>query len=233
MNVLVIDDEKQIRRSLRAALESQDYKVSEARSAAEALKMISSSRPDVIVLEPGLPDLDGCELIGRIREKSRTPIVVVSLRSGEADKISALDAGADDYLTKPFKPGEFLARVRAVTRRLVPDGRDAVFVAGRMTMDIHRRHVSVGGRVVHLTPIEYNILKFLVINVDKVVTHKQIIEEIWNKTEDFEGIAHLLRVMISNLRCKLEVDPRKPALILTVPGIGYRLVRGRKNNRQN
>jgi two-component system KDP operon response regulator KdpE len=223
MRILIVDDEKAIRCFLKATLVSHGYHVFEAADGTEALKYAIDAYPDVIILDLGLPDMDGIKVTRRIRERSSIPIIILSVRENESDKIAALDAGADDYLTKPFKVGEMLARIRAVMRRLLPGSNETVFTVGKLSVDIGKRVVLVKGRQVHLTPIEYNILKILVLNAGKVMTHKQLIKEVWNKTEDFEGIAHLLRVMISNLRNKIESDPNRPGYILTEPGIGYRL----------
>jgi len=223
MRILIVDDEKTIRRFLKATLVSHGYNVFEAADGAEALKHAVNSYPDVIIMDLGLPDMDGIKVTQRIRERSTTPIIILSVRENESDKIAALDAGADDYLTKPFKVGEMLARIRAVMRRLLPGTNETVFTLGKLSVDIGKRIVLVKGRQVRLTPIEYNILKILVLNAGRVVTHKQLLKEVWNKTGDFEGIAHLLRVMISNLRNKIEPDPNRPVYILTEPGVGYRL----------
>ena len=223
LRILIVDDEKTIRRFLKATLVSHGYNVYEAADGAEALKYALYSYPDVIILDLGLPDMDGVQVVQRIRKRSKIPIIILSVRESEADKISALDAGADDYLTKPFKIGEMLARIRAVIRRLLPASNEPIFTIGKLSIDIGKRIVLVKGRKVHLTPIEYNILKILVLNAGRIVTHKQLLKEIWNKTEDFEGIAHLLRVMISNLRNKIEPDPNRPIYILTEPAVGYRL----------
>ncbi len=222
MRILIVDDEKAIRRFLKATLVAHGYNVFEASDGAEALKYALNSYPDAIILDLGLPDMDGVKVAQRIRERSHIPIIILSVRENESDKIAALDAGADDYLTKPFKIGEMLARIRAVMRRLLPSN-ETIFTVGKLSIDIGKRSVLTKGRQIHLTPIEYNILKLLVLNAGKVVTHKQLLKEVWNKTEDFEGIAHLLRVMISNLRNKIEPDPNRPIYILTEPGVGYRL----------
>ena len=223
MRILIVDDEKAIRRFLKATLVAHGYSVFEACDGAEALKHSVFLYPDAIILDLGLPDMDGVEVARQIRKRSKIPIIILSVREGELDKIAALDAGADDYLTKPFKAGEMLARIRAVMRRLLPQNYEAVFTVGKLSVDIGKRGVAVKGRAVHLTPIEYAILKFFVLNAGKVLTHKQILKEIWNKTEEFEGISHLLRVTISNLRNKIEPDPNRPTYILTEPGVGYRL----------
>lgn len=223
IRILIVDDEKAIRRFLKATLVAHGYNVFEASDGAEALKHSVSLYPDAIILDLGLPDMDGVEVARQIRKRSQIPIIILSVREGESDKIAALNAGADDYLTKPFKAGEMLARIRAVMRRLLPQNYEAVFTVGKLSVDIGKRSVAVKGRAVHLTPIEYAILKFFVLNAGKVLTHKQILKEIWDKTEEFEGISHLLRVTISNLRNKIEPDPNRPTYVLTEPGVGYRL----------
>ena len=223
MRILVVDDEKTIRRFLRGTLVAHGYNVFEAVDGAEAIKCAIYSYPDVIILDLGLPDMDGVKVVQKVRERSKIPIIVISVRESESDKVAALDAGADDYLTKPFKVGELLARVRAVMRRLLPESNETIFTVGKLSIDIGKRMVQLKGKQVHLTPIEYNILKMLVLNAGKVVTHKHLLKEVWNKTEDFEGIAHLLRVMMSNLRNKIEPDPNRPTYILTEPSVGYRL----------
>jgi two-component system KDP operon response regulator KdpE len=223
LRILVVDDEKAIRSFLRASLSSQGYNVFESATGAEALEKSVSSHPDAIILDLGLPDMDGIEVIRHIRKRNKIPIVILSVREDVSDKISALDAGADDYLTKPFSSGELLARLRAVVRRLLPSEREEVFRIGKLSVDITKHRVTVNGNEVNLSPTEYDILKLLVLNVDKVLTHRQILREVWNKSEDFEGILHLLRVTISNLRSKIEPNPDRPTYILTEPGIGYRL----------
>lgn len=223
MRILIVDDEKTIRRFMKATLVSHGYNVFEAEDGEEAINHAIYSYPDVIILDLGLPDMDGTKVVERVRERSKIPIIILSVRDSETDKIAALDAGADDYLTKPFKVGEMLARIRAVMRRLLPGSNETIFTVGKLSFDIAKRTVVVKGPQVHLTPIEYNLLKILVLNAGKVLTHKELFKEVWNKTEDFEGIAHLLRVMMSNLRNKIEPDPNRPIYILTEPGIGYRL----------
>ena len=223
LRILVVDDEKTIRRFLKATLISHGYNVIEAVNAKEALEFSVSSHPDAIILDLGLPDMDGIEVTRQIRKRAKTPIIILSVREDEADKIAALDAGADDYLTKPFNAGEMLARLRAVMRRLLSKDKKSVFKAGKLSIDISRHSVEVKARPVHLTPTEYDILKVLVLNAGKIMTHEQILKEIWNKDEDFEEALHLLRVTISNLRNKIESNPDRPAYILTEPGVGYRL----------
>ena len=223
LRILVVDDEKTIRRFLKATLVSHGYAVFEASNGSEALENSISHHPDVIILDLGLPDRDGLEITREIRERTKTPIVILSVREQEADKIQALDAGADDYLTKPFSAGELLARLRAVMRRLVPQDETTIFKTGELCMDIAKHTAELSSRSLQLTPTEYEILKVLILNVGKVVTQRQILKEVWNKTEDTEGASHLLRVTISNLRDKIEPDPDRPTYVLTEPGVGYRL----------
>jgi two-component system KDP operon response regulator KdpE len=223
MRILIVDDEKTIRRFLKATLISHGYNVFEAANAKEALEYSVSSHPDAIILDLGLPDMDGIEVTRQIRKRAKTPIIILSVRENEADKIAALDAGADDYLTKPFNAGEMLARLRAVMRRLLPQNERSVFKVGKLSIDISNHTVEVKTRQIHLTPTEYDLLKVLVLNAGKIMTHSQILKEIWNKDEGVEEASHLLRVTISNLRNKIESNPDRPDYILTEPGIGYRL----------
>ena len=223
MRILIVDDEKTIRRFLKATLVSHGYNVFEATNGKEALEYSVSSHPDAIILDLGLPDMDGIEVTRQIRKRVKTPIIILSVRENEADKIAALDAGADDYLTKPFNAGEMLARLRAVMRRLLPQNERSVFKVGKLSIDISNHSVEVKGHETHLTPTEYDVLKALVLNAGKIMTHGKILKEIWNKNEDFEEALHLLRVTISNLRNKIESNPDRPAYILTEPGVGYRL----------
>jgi two-component system KDP operon response regulator KdpE len=224
LRCLVVDDEKSIRRFLKATLLSEGFMISEAASGKEALEAFHSFHPDLIVLDIGLPDLDGIEITRLIRKKSQVPIVILSVREGESDKISALDAGADDYLTKPFSAGELLARLRAVLRRLARNADDPVFKHGKLLVDLSRRLIKVSDHEVQLSPTEYDVLKVLVLNAGKVMTHGQILEAVWGKNpKEFEGLDHLLRVTVSNLRSKLEPNPTRPSYILTEPGVGYRL----------
>jgi len=223
MRILIVDDEKTVRRFLKATLISHGYNVFEAVNGAGALEVSVSAHPDAIILDLGLPDMDGIEVTRKIRERVKTPIIILSVRENEADKIAALDAGADDYLTKPFNAGEMLARLRAVMRRLLPQNEQAIFKVGKLSIDITNHSVEVKAKPAHLTPTEYDLLKVLVLNAGKIVTHGQILKEIWNKNEDYEEALHLLRVTISNLRNKIEANPDRPDYILTEPGIGYRL----------
>jgi two-component system KDP operon response regulator KdpE len=223
LRLLVVDDEKAIRDFLKTALSSYGYSIFEAGTGREALAKAVEVHPDIVILDLGLPDIDGLEIISRIRKRSKTPIIVLSVREEAFEKIAALDAGADDYLTKPFSTGELLARLRAVMRRLLPAENEELLAAGKLAMDITRRRVTAGGREIDLSPTEYDLLKLLLVNAGKVVTHRQILREIWNKTEDYEGVLHLLRVTVSNLRAKVETDPDRPDYILTESGVGYRL----------
>lgn len=223
LRILVVDDEKAIRSFLRASLSSHGYNVFESATAEEALEKSVSAHPDAIILDLGLPDMDGLEVIKGIRKRSKMPIIILSVREEAMDKVAALDAGADDYLTKPFSTKELLARLRAVMRRLLPSDKEEVIKMGRLSIDIANHQVKVNEKEADLTPTEYDILKLLILNSGKVLTHRQILQAVWNKSEDLEGVLHLLRVTISNLRSKIEPNPDRPAYILTEPGIGYRL----------
>ncbi len=182
--------------------------------------------PDAIILDLGLPDMDGKEVISRIRKRTKTPIIILSVRDDQSEKIAALDAGADDYLVKPFSVGELLARLKAVMRRLLPLEKDEILRLGKLSVDLTNRRVAVDGNSIDLSPTEYDILKLFFLYTGKVLTHRQILREVWDKTEAYEGILHLLRVTMSNLRSKIEPNPDRPTYILTEPGIGYRLRSG-------
>jgi two-component system, OmpR family, KDP operon response regulator KdpE len=219
--VLVIDDEKQIRRLLRVCLESNNYRVLEAVNGQEGIAAVAQHRPDVVVLDLGLPDLDGVAVLKRVREWSQVPVVVLSVRDREEDKIKALDHGADDYVTKPFGSGELLARLRVVIRRSQPSGESAIFHSGRLEVDLAARLVKVTGQQIKLTATEYALLSLLVQHAGKVLTHQQILREVWGP--NYVDQTQYLRVYMAHLREKLELDPAKPSLFLTEPGIGYRL----------
>jgi len=223
LRILVVDDEKSIRGFLKTSLSAYGYDVFEAVKGKEALIESVSVHPDVIILDLGLPDMDGREVIVKIRKRTKTPIIVLSVRDDPLEKIAALDAGADDYLTKPFSVGELLARLKAVMRRLLPLEKDQKLRTGKLVMDITSRRVTVEDHQIDLSPTEYDTLRLLLLSSGKVLTHKQILREIWDKTEDYEGILHLLRVTMSNLRSKIEPNPDRPMYILTEPGVGYRL----------
>ena len=220
--ILIVDDEPPIRRFLRTSLAAQDYEVIEAGNGAEALRAMASEEPDLVILDLGLPDMNGTEVIRAIRGTSPVPIIVLSVRSDERGKVEALDLGADDYVTKPFGMEELVARIRTALRhRLQEKGETPVFVAGELSVDLVRRVVKRAGAEVKLSPKEYDLLRLLVVNAGKVLTHRHLLAEIWGPahTED----AQYLRVFIRNLRHKLEADPARPALLLTEPGVGYRL----------
>jgi len=223
LRILVVDDEKSIRSFLKTSLSSYGYAVFEATKGKEALTESVSVHPDAIILDLGLPDMDGREVIAKIRKRTKTPIIILSVRDDPLEKIAALDAGADDYLTKPFSVEELLARLKAVMRRFLPLEKDQILRTGKLTVDITSRRVTVEDNEIDLSPTEYDILRLLLLNSGKVLTHKQILREIWDKTEDYEGILHLLRVTMSNLRTKIEPNPDRPTYILTEPGVGYRL----------
>lgn len=221
MRVLVVDDELAIRRYLRVSLNAHGYVVTEASSGTEALNAAAADRPDLVILDLGLPDVDGLEVTRRLREWSQIPIIILSVREQEKDKIAALDAGADDYLTKPFGTGELMARMRTALRHSVQPAGEAVYSQDGLTVDLSRRLVTVEGREVNLTPTEYDLLRVLVLNAGKVITHRQLLRQIWGG--NYEDEMHLLRVNVSNLRRKIEPDPARPHFIITEPGVGYRL----------
>ena len=220
--ILIADDEQSMRRFLRASLTAHGYSVYEASTGAQTLQEARAAHPDVILLDLGLPDLDGTEITHCLREWAQTPIIILSVRDQESDKIAALDAGADDYLSKPFGPGELLARIRAALRRAARRVGESILSAGEVTIDVERREVRVGGKPVPLTPTEFHLLQVLVTNAGKVLTHRQLVREVWSGTY-YEDALHLLRVNISNLRQKLETDVSRPQLVVTEPGVGYRL----------
>jgi two-component system KDP operon response regulator KdpE len=220
LRVLVVDDELAIRRFLRVALNGQGFTISEAATGQDALLTLTTERPDLVILDLGLPDLDGLEVTRRIREWSQVPIIILSVREQEGDKIAALDAGADDYLTKPFGVGELLARIRTVLRRQATGTSEPVFKLGDLTVDLANRLVKVDDREIQLTPTEYDILRALVIHNGKVLTNQHLLRQVWG--EGYDDL-HILRVNISNLRHKIEPDPSRPTYIHTEPGVGYRL----------
>lgn len=222
--VLVIEDEPQMRRFLRALLESHGYRHLEAATAQEGIALVTAHSPDLLLLDLGLPDADGLDVTARVREWSAVPIVVLSARGQEQDKIRALDAGADDYVTKPFGAGELLARMRVALRHAARPAQDApspVLALGELRVDLARREVRRGGEEIHLTPIEYKLLAVLVKNAGKVVTHRQLLKEVWGPNQ--VGQTHYLRVYMAQLRHKLERDPARPRYFTTEPGVGYRL----------
>jgi two-component system KDP operon response regulator KdpE len=219
---LVIDDEPQIRRLLRVTLEANGLRVLDAPTGEEGLLQTAQSKPDVVLLDLGLPDMDGAEVLRRIREWSQVPVIILSVRDQEEEKVAALDSGADDYVTKPFNSAELLARLRAALRRAQPQGVDAIFRSGNLEVDLARRLVLKAGIEVKLTPIEYSLLRLLVTHAGKVLTHRQLLTGVWG--EKAAGQSHYLRVHMAHLREKLEANPSSPELLLTEPAVGYRLV---------
>jgi two-component system KDP operon response regulator KdpE len=220
-SILIVDDEVQMRRLLRISLEAEGYKVHQSANAEEALSQSSMARPELIVLDLGLPDMDGIEVLKKVREWSSVPILVLSARTGEQDIVAALDAGADDYLTKPFRGGELLARVRTALRHRPTSIEGSVFTHGSVSVDLEARIVKKGDSVVQLTPTEYSLLALLVRNAGKVLTHKYLLREIWGPA--FEDETQYTRIYVGQLRKKLEDDPASPTLLRTESGIGYRL----------
>ena len=228
--VIVIEDEPQIRRFVRSALQAEGWQVFEAETAKKGLTEAGTRKPDLLVLDLGLPDGDGLELIRDVRGWSAVPIIVLSARSDEADKIAALDAGADDYLTKPFGVGELLARVRANLRRPraaagspgAGEEADPVFRFGEVEVDRQARLVRRAGSEVHLTPIEYRLLTVLIANAGRVLTHRQLLREVWGPSHAEQN--HYLRIYMGHLRQKLEIDPTQPRHLLTETAVGYRLL---------
>ncbi|MGE5508633.1 MAG: response regulator [Chitinophagales bacterium] len=220
--ILVIDDEPQIRRLLKVALTAHGYQVDDVPTGQEGLNQAAVLHPDLILLDLGLPDLDGVEVVRRLREWSAVPVIVLSVREQEADKVGALDAGADDYLTKPFGMGELLARLRVALRRNEPKEEEPVLTLGSLMIDRARRVVTVDGRKVRLTPTEYEILKTLAHDVGRVITNRQLLRSVWGP--GYENETHYLRVYVGQLRRKLEKNPSRPEHLLTEPAVGYRLI---------
>jgi two-component system KDP operon response regulator KdpE len=221
--IVLIEDEPQIRRFLRATLTGQGYRLFEAGTAADGLVEVASRQPDVVIVDLGLPDLDGLEVIRRLREWSKVPVIVLSARGQERDKVTALDAGADDYVSKPFSAGELLARVRVALRHAAGAAHEesAAFTVGELQVDLLRRHVTIAGTEVRLTPIEYKLLATLVRYAGRVVTHQQLLRDVWGPSHDDQS--HYVRVYMAHLRQKIEAQPARPRYLLTEPGVGYRL----------
>lgn len=221
--ILLIEDEPEIRRFLRTTLPAHGFRLYEAVTGRDGLAEAQARNPDLILLDLGLPDLEGSEVIRQVREWTITPIIVLSARDQEQVKVAALDLGADDYVTKPFGVNELLARMRAALRHASrpADGGESVFVLGDLTVDLGRRQVSVSGREIHLTPIEYKLLTTLIRHAGKVLTHRQLLKEVWGPLHVEEG--HYLRVYMRQLRNKLEKNPAQPRYLVTELGVGYRL----------
>jgi two-component system KDP operon response regulator KdpE len=222
--VLVVEDEPQMRKFIRASLTSHGYHLIEAERASEAVALMTSRNPELVLLDLGLPDGDGIDLTRQFREWTQVPIIVLSARGREDDKVSALDAGADDYLTKPFGVNELLARMRVALRHNQGAGAGAmaqVLEFGDVRIDLVRREINRAGQEVHLTPIEYKLLVFLAQNAGKVLTHRHILKEVWGAA--YAAQTHYVRVHMAELRKKVEDDPARPKLLVTEPGVGYRL----------
>lgn len=224
VRVLIVDDERQIRRMLNTSLTAHKYIVQESGSGVQALDDVVTFRPDIILLDLGLPDMDGLEALKRLREWTKTPVIILSVRDQEQQKVAALDAGADDYLTKPFSIQELLARIRVSLRHFNLPENEPVFELDNLKIDFSKRQVFIDGVEISLTPTEYDLLRVLVQHQGKVITHRQLLREVWG--EAYESESHLLRVNISNLRHKVEKDPSQPNLIITDAGVGYRIKPG-------
>jgi two-component system KDP operon response regulator KdpE len=220
----VVDDEASILRAVRINLSRHGYDVETAETGESAIEKFSWYHPDLVLLDLGLPDLDGSQVIRRLREQSATPIIVLSVRSAERDKVAALDLGADDYLTKPFGVDELLARIRVALRHAAGagSGREAIAQVGELEVDFGLRRVRLAGEDVHLSPTEYALLKAFITNPNKVLTDRMILKEVWGPGYDSE--AHYLHVYVARLRKKIERDPQKPRYLITEPGVGYRLL---------
>jgi two-component system KDP operon response regulator KdpE len=222
--IVVIEDEAQIRRFLRTTLTSEGYQVIEAETGKQGLSEAATRKPDLIILDLGLPDMDGVEVVKGVRAWSSVPVIILSARSQESDKISALDAGADDYLVKPFGIGELLARIRVALRHVSSTANgeeEGVFSVDELKVDMIHRKVTVSGTEVHLTPIEYRLLTVLVKHAGKVLTHRLLLKEVWGPNH--VDRAHYLRIYMGILRHKLEKEPARPRFLLTEVGVGYRL----------
>lgn len=220
--ILIVDDELQIRRFLRISLEANGYHVHETASGEEAVIRTAQLRPDLVILDMGLPDMDGLEVLKRLREWTQTPVIILSVRDSDSDKVAALDAGADDYLTKPFSVEELMARIRTAQRHAQPQQEEELFISGELQVDLVRRLVTVAGEPVKLTPTEYALLRLLIQHAGRVLTHQQILRAVWGP--EYVHETHYLRVYFAQLRQKIETNPALPQIILTEPGVGYRLI---------
>lgn len=222
LRILIIDDESSIRTFLRTSLKSNGFSVFEASTGGEGFEMSVSAHPDLLILDLGLPDADGLDILKKIRRRSKVPIIILSVRDNTSDKVRALELGADDYLSKPFEVPELLARIKAVIRRLIPMEQKTIFESEHLKVDFTKRIISVDKIEIDLTPTEYEVLKILILNAGQVITHRQILQEVWNKNEEMDGSMHLLHVTVRNLRKKIASSKSNSPLILTEPCIGYR-----------
>lgn len=221
MSVVVIDDEVQIRRLLRVSLETQGFSVHLAATGEEGLRLVQGKKPDLVLLDLGLPDQDGAEVLAGLRRWSSVPVIILSVRNAEEDIVRLLDAGADDYLVKPFSTVELVARMKVAIRHHAPQDAAETFVSGRLAVDLQDRTVTAAGEPVKLTPTEYGLLRLFVQHAGRILTHRQILREVWGPNADEE--TNYLRVYITGLRKKIEANPQMPELIVTEPGVGYRL----------
>ena len=221
--ILIIDDEPQIRKLLKVTLQAHNFEINEASSGEDGMYQASTTHPDLIVLDLGLPDISGMEVLHRIREWSRIPIIVLTAKEREEDKIIALDSGADDYVTKPFSMGELVARIRVALRHVAKSANEPILQFGKLMIDLAQRLVELDGNRVKLTPTEYDLLKILASNAGKVITQRQLLQQVWGG-HHHESNSHYLRIYIGHLRKKLEEDPTRPQFIETEPGIGYRFL---------
>jgi two-component system KDP operon response regulator KdpE len=220
--IMVVDDEPQMRRLLKIALTAHHYEIRAAETGRDGIEQIAVFHPDLIILDLSLPDLDGIEVVKQLREWSQTPVIILSVREQENDKISALDAGADDYVTKPFSMGELLARIRAALRHAAGPADEPVLSLGGLIIDLTRRQVTVDGKEIKLTPTEYDLLRIMAVNSGRVLTHRQLMHTVWGPS--YEQETNYLRVYVRQLRQKIEPDPARPQHIITEPGVGYRLI---------
>ena len=220
--VLIVDDEVQIRRFLQITLKANGYRVYETETGQEALTKAAQLRPDLIILDMSLPDMDGLEVLQKLREWTKTPVIILSVRDTDRDKVAALDSGADDYLTKPFSVGELMARIRVAQRHALPEQSEyEIFTTGALKVDLTHRIVTVADEPINLSPTEYALLRLMIQHAGKVLTHRQILREVWGP--EYVNETQYLRVYFAQLRQKIEENPAIPKLILTEPGVGYRL----------
>ncbi|MDU4960375.1 MAG: response regulator [Sporomusaceae bacterium] len=222
LRILVIDDEPQIRKLLQVSLHAHGYQLGEAASGQDGILQAAAFKPDLAIVDLGLPDMDGKEVIRQIREWSAMPLIILTAREQEQEKVAALDAGADDYITKPFGIGELMARIRVCLRRIADSGNEPILRCGGLAVDLLQRRVSVDEREIKLTPTEYELIKFMIQHAGRVLTHKQLLKAGWGSS--YEEDTHYIRIYIGQLRRKIEQDPAQPRYIVTESGIGYRLM---------